>query len=297
MALNFPDSPVDEETYTDPNGIIYTYNATKGYWSTSNIDASLSNTPNDSSITLSAGTGLSGGGTFTTNQLSGETITFAVDLNELSISTTDGDGDYFVVVDTAGNERKLTKSSVNISGFNNDAGFITSADGGNAATIDGIDSSEFLRSDVSDTATGLLNFNGNIRINSQLLDTSGAAGTSGRILSSTGSGVDWINRGEEEVGTISSSSLDLSTGAVFSDTPSSNITYTFINPPPSGIAYGFTLKITPSASITITWPTSVNWPGGAAPDAPASGETDIFTFYTQDGGTTYFGFQAGDASA
>ena len=46
-----------------------------------------------------------------------------VDLSELSTSTTNGDGDYFVVVDTANAQRKLTKGNINISGFNNDAGY------------------------------------------------------------------------------------------------------------------------------------------------------------------------------
>ena len=191
MALNFPDSPVNGSTYTDPNGIIYTYNSTKGYWSTSDIDAGGS-APNDATITLSPGTGLIGGGNFTTNQSSNETITFNIDLNELSTSTTNGDGDYFVVVDTSGVERKLTKGNIAISGFSNDSGFITSADGGNAATLDGIDSSAFLRSNATDTATGSLTFNGNVRINSGLLDAGGSAGSSGQILASTGSGVDWI---------------------------------------------------------------------------------------------------------
>ena len=45
----------------------------------------------------------------------------------------------------------------------NGAGYITSADGGNAATLDGIDSSQFLRSDAADTKTsGNLTFNDNI---------------------------------------------------------------------------------------------------------------------------------------
>ena len=102
---------------------------------------------------------------------------------------------------------------------------------------------------------------------------------------------------EEAVGTIASSTLDLSTGNVFSDAPSSSPTYVFSNPPASGTAYGFTLKVTPSATVTVTWPASVDWAGGTAPDAPASGETDVYAFYTQDGGTTYYGFQAGDAMA
>jgi len=51
--------------------------------------------------------------------------TFNVDLSELATSTVDGDGDFFVVVDSANNQRKLTKGNINISGFNNDAGFTT----------------------------------------------------------------------------------------------------------------------------------------------------------------------------
>jgi hypothetical protein len=84
---------------------------------------------------------------------------------------------------------------------------------------------------------------------------------------------------------------------VFSSAPASNATYVFSNPPASGIAYGFTLKITPSGTVTVTWPASVYWAGGTAPDAPASGATNVYSFYTQDGGTTYFGFLAGAAMA
>jgi hypothetical protein len=101
----------------------------------------------------------------------------------------------------------------------------------------------------------------------------------------------------ETVGTITTGTIDLSTGNVFSDAPAADVTYVFSNPPASGTAYGFTLKVTPSATATITWPVAVDWPDGAAPDAPASGETDVFVFYTQDGGTTYYGFQPGDAMA
>jgi hypothetical protein len=101
----------------------------------------------------------------------------------------------------------------------------------------------------------------------------------------------------ESVGTITTGTLDLATGNVFSDAPSANVTYAFSNPPASGTAYGFTLKVTPSATITVTWPASAKFPDGVAPVAPASGETAVYVFYTQDGGTTYFGFVAGEALA
>ena len=89
--------------------------------------------------------------------------------------------------------------------------------------------------------------------------------------------------------------LDLSSGNTFVHAPSANVAYAFANPPASGTAIDFTLKVTPSATVTITWPSSVKWAGGTAPSAPASGETNAFTFYSTDGGTSYYGFHAGDA--
>jgi hypothetical protein len=91
--------------------------------------------------------------------------------------------------------------------------------------------------------------------------------------------------------------IDATSGNVFDHAPSADVAYTFSNPPTTGSAYDFTLKVTPSATVAITWPSSVKWSGGTAPTTPASGETDVYTFYTDDGGTTYYGFQVGDALA
>ena len=46
--------------------------------------------------------------------------------------------------------------SLNNNAITNGAGYITSADGGNAATLDSLDSTQFLRSDANDTMTGTL---------------------------------------------------------------------------------------------------------------------------------------------
>ncbi len=86
-------------------------------------------------------------------------------------------------------------------------------------------------------------------------------------------------------------------GNVFALTTDQNTTFTFSNPPASGTAYGFTIKLTAGGTHTITWPASVDWAGGSAPDAPASGETNVLVFITHDGGTTWYGFQAGAAMA
>ena len=102
----------------------------------------------------------------------------------------------------------------------------------------------------------------------------------------------------ETVGTVTgNATLDLTSGNVFNHAPSANVTFVFSNPPTTGSAYDFTLKVAPSATVTLTWPSSVKWAGGTAPSAPANGETDVYTFYTDDGGTTYYGFQVGDALA
>ena len=86
------------------------------------------------------------------------------------------------------------------------------------------------------------------------------------------------------------------TGNVFALTTNQNTTFTFSNPPASGTAYGFTLKLTSGGSHTITYPNSVDFAGGTAPDAPASGETDVLVFITVDGGTNWYGALAIDAA-
>jgi hypothetical protein len=94
-----------------------------------------------------------------------------------------------------------------------------------------------------------------------------------------------------------SPAVNCNNGNVFALSTSGNTTFTFSNPPASGTAYGFTLKVTAGGTHTLTWPSSVDWAGGSAPDAPASGETNVLVFITYDGGTTWYGFQAGAALA
>lgn len=90
------------------------------------------------------------------------------------------------------------------------------------------------------------------------------------------------------LGTISSSTVDLSTGNYFNDTLTANTTYTFSNP---GDVQAFQMEITGNGS-TITWPSSVDWSGGTEPADPASGQKDIYSFITPDSGTTYYGFKS-----
>lgn len=97
-----------------------------------------------------------------------------------------------------------------------------------------------------------------------------------------------------------SPTVDCDEANTFTITTSGNTTFSFSY---SGInlttndAYAFTLRVTAGGSHTLIWPASVDWAGGTAPDAPASGETDVFVFFTTTGGSTWYGFQAGDAMA
>jgi hypothetical protein len=90
--------------------------------------------------------------------------------------------------------------------------------------------------------------------------------------------------------------LDLANGNVFQHTADGgNVTFAFSNPPASGRAGSLTLKwIQDSSDRTITWPGAVDWAGGSAPDVTSgSAKVDIYTFFTVDGGTIWYGFQAG----
>ena len=98
------------------------------------------------------------GGMVTGNTESGITVTY---------QDSDGTLDFPVASQTDNNFTNTLKSKLdgiassatNVTNNNqltNGAGYITSADGGNAATLDGIDSSQFVRSDTADTITATL---------------------------------------------------------------------------------------------------------------------------------------------
>ncbi len=96
--------------------------------------------------------------------------------------------------------------------------------------------------------------------------------------------------------TSTSYTIDLTNGNVFELTLTGNCTYTFSNPPGSGIGGSFTLiqKQDGSGSRTVSWPASVDWAGGSGPTiSSGANDVDVFTFVTTDAGTTWYGFTAG----
>jgi len=101
--------------------------------------------------------------------------------------------------------------------------------------------------------------------------------------------------------TSNAATVDTSTGTVFAHTLTENTTLTFSNPPATGTAYGMMVEIVQDASasgFTVTWPASVDWPDATAPTLTATASAvDVFVFITHDGGTTWYGFTAGQALA
>jgi hypothetical protein len=107
----------------------------------------------------------------------------------------------------------------------------------------------------------------------------------------------------EEYTAVTSSSnattVNLRDGTNFSHTLTENTTFTFSNPAASGKVSSFTLKLVQDASAsgyTVTWPSSVDWPAATAPTLTATASAvDYFVFISHDGGTTWYGFTAGQA--
>lgn len=93
--------------------------------------------------------------------------------------------------------------------------------------------------------------------------------------------------------------VDCEAGNNFALTLSGATTFTFSNPPASGTTYAFTLKLVQDASgsgYTVTWPSSVDWAAATAPTLTTDANAvDVFVFMTHDGGTTWYGFTAGQA--
>ena len=151
--------------------------------------------------------------------------------------------------------------------------------------VDGVTSNIQTQLDGKLTSFSLESYTGDVDINGELIVTS--YNETYQAVSSSGG----------------STTINCEAGNVFSNTLSENTTFTFSNPPASGTAYGFSLKVTQDASAsgyTVTWPVAVVWPSadqygvtGAPQLSSTASAVDQFVFYTYDGGTTWQGFTAG----
>ena len=159
------------------------------------------------------------------------------------------------------------------------------------------DTSQYIH--APNTTTLDINATSEIELNAALIDVNGALDVSNNVVV----GGTLIVQGgitedaETLTGTSTTINLFLATNFVHDLTGAT--TYTFSNPAATGNASSFTLKIIQdSTARTITWPSSVDWAGGTAPTLTTTANgVDVFVFYTIDGGTTYYGFTAGQGMA
>ena len=121
-----------------------------------------------------------------------------------------------------------------------------------------------------------------------------------KAVTADANGVITLDNGfSEEYAAVTSSSnavsLDLRTAGNFSHDLTENTTISFANPAASGKVSAATLRIIQgSTARTITWNSSIKWASDTAPTlSTGDNDVDIFTFYTVDGGTNYYGAVVG----
>ena len=147
---------------------------------------------------------------------------------------------------------------------------------------------------TANTFTANQTFTGTITANG--ITTTGTIAVNGNLLTSPK-----IQNYSESatIPTISSGNLTLNmaNGNIFGPVAlNANVTtLTISNPPANGTAGSLTLLLKANGTaLSVTWPASILWSGGTAPTLTSTAnKTDVFTFITLDGGTSYIGLKAG----
>jgi hypothetical protein len=130
------------------------------------------------------------------------------------------------------------------------------------------------------TIGGTLNVTGNTTIGGNII----ATGT----LTATGAIADTLyafgNTGSAPI-------IDLANGTFVTATLNANATFApFTNTPATTTSFTLFLTNDATPSRTITWPANVNWPNGVVPSrTTTANKSDVYTFFTKDGGSNWYG--------
>ena len=237
--------------------------------------------------TITLGGDLSGSATLT--NLGSATLTATINANSVALGT-DTTGSYVQQGATSGN---------GISGsVNSEAGtFTVTSNATNANTGNTIVYRDASGNFSAGTITGTLSGNAT-NISQYTINQNVGTGNSPTFAGLTSTGIVFSESVQEDYDALSGTSPapDADNAGGFSLSTTGNTTFTFVGVT-SGRAVGFVLQITAGGTHTITWPSSVDWAGGTAPDAPASGESNLYVFYTRDGGTNWIGVLSAEAYA
>lgn len=171
---------------------------------------------------------------------------------------------------------------------------------------------------VTGNLTGNVTSSGNVTVGSATTITSGGVNAIGIVSATsyttkgTGSyqigGSDVITSGREVQKVIlnnygeklyafgntgASPTINIANGTFVTATLSANATFAFsLGTGVTSDAIAFTLHLTNdgTAGRTITWPASVQWPNAVVPTrTTTANKTDVYTFYTFNGGSTWYG--------
>ena len=92
----------------------------------------------------------------------------------------------------------------------------------------------------------------------------------------------------------STTTVNLSLGNVVKFTQSADTTVSFANTGTSNIVSFIRIKDSNATTRTLTWPSSIKWDGGSAPNLvqinPTGEEFDLITLLTRDEGVTWYGW-------
>ena len=97
--------------------------------------------------------------------------------------------------------------------------------------------------------------------------------------------------------TVNVLTINLALGTVFNVANNANISTFTISNAVASLAASFTLVLAGNGTAyTQVWGSSVKWAGGTAPAiTTTNGKKDILMFFTNDGGTTWFGTVMGQS--
>jgi len=110
-----------------------------------------------------------------------------------------------------------------------------------------------------------------------IMDDSGRMGNMGDLVNAVGN-------------TGTAATINLANGNFVTATLTGNCTFTFSNPSAGAASFSLLLTNDATAGRSITWPVSVKWPNASIPTrTTAANKSDVYTFFTVDGGTNWHG--------
>jgi hypothetical protein len=230
--------------------------------------------------------------------------------NTVTVSPNDAQKLYFVKNGTAQRIILVQGSGTTVSVEAGDSDIVYCDGGGSGASVSSLtaDLSSFLiatnnLSDLDNAATALTNLGvtataaelnimdgvtaTTAEINYSDVTTLGESEASKVVTADSGGKVYLNGAVRHNVTAVAALDIDCSASNYFTKAISGDSTFTFSNAPASGTSFGFTLELTHTSGV-VTWPTAVEWPADTAPSL-TTGNTHLFMFVTDDGGTVWHG--------